>query len=128
VFGRLIFLPSIFLPRECCSRKFAWLVAGADGQKDLGQKKLGWVWSSDFFALNFFATRMLFRSGSVVGLGSRGAKRAGAKKVGWVWASDFLALNFSAARMLLRSGSVVVLGNRGAKTSGAKKGGMGWGF
>ncbi len=60
----------------------AWLASGTEGQKDLGQKKVGWVWPSYFFALNFFATRMLFRSGSVVGLGSRGAKRSRAKKGG----------------------------------------------
>ena len=60
----------------------AWLASGTEGQKGLGQKKVGWVWPSYFFALNFFATRMLLAKVCVVGFGNRGAKTSRVKKGG----------------------------------------------
>ena len=84
-FGRLIFLPSIFLPQECCLRKFAWLSSGTEGQKDLGQKRWDGLGLLIFLPSIFLPQECCLRNGIVVVLGNRGAKTSGAKKGGRGW-------------------------------------------
>jgi hypothetical protein len=100
------------------------LSSGTEGQKHLGQKKVGWVWSSVFFPQFFCRKNVACEVVAWLASGTEGQKHLGQKKLGWVWSSDFFALNFFAARMLLAKVRVVVLGNRGAKRSRAKK--VGW--